>query len=303
MSRSKITKFSLICLIHLMTFACSSQQGVPDTDTDTGGIVDDSNSSSASGTDSVSDGDADSDGDGDSDTDGDTDSDGDMDTDADSDADTDTDTDTDTNADTDSNSDVDNGTDADTGSDSFSVIGDCTSDDDCLGGTCVAVTPGGWHTCSSPIEETTVASSYPDMDECTTAMDCGPGAGCYLSTFDLGGLMAYNTCIGDECSTDDECGNNHLCIPGGVWHLPRSKCILADCKTSEDCQGGVYDGACAPTIDGCLGQPDGLAGFYCHYEYDGCISDADCEGAMTCQMSIGGDIEDFSCGQLFCPGK
>ena len=94
-------------LLGVMILSCSSQQGVPDSDSDT-----DSDTDTDTDTDSDSDTDTDTDSDTDTDTDTHTDADTDSDTDSDTDTDTDSDTDTDTDADTDTGSDTDTGTDS-----------------------------------------------------------------------------------------------------------------------------------------------------------------------------------------------
>jgi hypothetical protein len=164
--------------------------------------------------------------------------------------------------------------------------GECAVDNDCPGGMCVALTPGGYTVCTSFPNEATACDSSPS--ECCTSADCPPGAACYAA-FDLqfcgGAFPAFNECVADGCQSDADCdlmGPPQICAPAGAFHQPKRQCMTAYCHTDADCNampGGecllVGDNPCCTNP-----SPDGLG---CVYPGD-CAIDSDCPNNGTCSI-------------------
>lgn len=179
--------------------------------------------------------------------------------------------------------------------------GECSSDADCPGGTCKPVPnqPGGFWTCVYPAPEpTTVPSSNPSEDECTTSAQCDPGCGCFLVEEVYPGLVEpHNRCQCDQCETDDDCADPdaEVCVPAGAFGLPKNLCVAAECKVDSDCANGT-GGRCVAYRDVCSAlDPGPLVGKYCHYEEDPCDGDADCSESR-CIPSFSG--EGFVCNDM-----
>jgi hypothetical protein len=153
--------------------------------------------------------------------------------------------------------------------------GDCTSDADCPGGTCVALTPGGWKVCAVPQPEVTACNGGP-ADQCCSSSQCmGNNAGCYSSYVECGGAppIPGNVCTSDQCEADTDCSSfgPAICTPANVFGVPNRMCLPAYCHTNADCvlkAGGV----CRPVDRMCCSIPEGLA---CVYPGD-CTTFNDC---------------------------
>jgi hypothetical protein len=87
---------------------------------------------------------------------------------------------------------------------SVPVSGECTTDGDCPGGTCVALVPGGYHVCLTPPVPATHCGAI-GADECCDTGDCASGQTCYLGPIHAvcGGafMLPNNVCASDECAS------------------------------------------------------------------------------------------------------
>ncbi|HEX7604338.1 MAG TPA: hypothetical protein VF316_22120, partial [Polyangiaceae bacterium] len=182
--------------------------------------------------------------------------------------------------------------------------GDCATDADCNGGTCIELAPGGYKVCSKMPPEATMCQppGPPVMDQCCTSSDCKVGK-CYASTSlpYCGGpaMPLYNMFVADACATDKDCASNggppQLCAPAGAWGIPARFCALAFCHTSADC-GAKAGGVCEPVANSCCSMPSGLA---CVYP-GGCNKDQDCGQNAHCAIGSQGEA---ACkpGDVGCP--
>lgn len=171
--------------------------------------------------------------------------------------------------------------------------GDCATDADCSGGTCAAVTPGGYQIClSAPPEATGCTQDGPVPDECCASSDCVVGK-CYStqSVPYCGGAYPapYNACIEDACDSDADCGALSqvpmICAPAGAFGQPMRACVAAGCHTDADCDAAP-GGVCRPVADVCCATPQAIT---CVYP-DGCASDADCSpGEEHCEVGKDGE--------------
>jgi hypothetical protein len=180
--------------------------------------------------------------------------------------------------------------------------GDCTSDADCAGGSCVALTPGGWAVCSHSYPQVTGCSTLPD-DQCCKASDCmGTNAGCYESASGCGGPPPNpgNVCESDECTDDADCASlgPSICTPPGVFGSPVRTCMRSLCHTDEDCNPGGA-GVCQPVVGPCCPVPLGLA---CVYPGN-CSKTSDCSTNGSEGCTIDASEGDTMCSSgVVCPG-
>jgi hypothetical protein len=170
-----------------------------------------------------------------------------------------------------------------------STAGDCLTDADCAGGTCVPITAGGYLVCVDVPPEATscMTTTNGGMNACCTSADCKQG-GCF-STGHLpscGGPapQIYNACFADACTADADCtpGANlppQLCAPAGTYGQPARACVTAYCHTDADCTAQPC-GACVPVRGPCCNIPDGLG---CVYP-GGCHGNEDCTGGDACTL-------------------
>ncbi|CAN92111.1 hypothetical protein predicted by Glimmer/Critica [Sorangium cellulosum So ce56] len=176
--------------------------------------------------------------------------------------------------------------------------GDCHTDANCPGSTCVDITPGGFRVCKTnyPPAET---CARPDFDECCTTEDCGPGSTCLAAP-----LLPYcggppplenNVCAKDLCSSDDECPGG-LCAPAGTLNNKVRACVSARCRLDADCDAEP-GGICATVRDPCCNQPEGL---FCVYPGSGCRSSSDCGQGEYCGRDAGGAARCIV-GDVVCP--
>jgi hypothetical protein len=185
-----------------------------------------------------------------------------------------------------------------TGTGAGTPTGDCKTDADCSGGTCVAITPGGYLICLHlPPEATTCSAPQPVMDQCCTSADCTGGSKCFSSGTlgQCGGpaMAIENECLADHCTTDADCEGGGadtpmICAPAGAFGFPVRTCFTAYCKVSGDCTEKA-NGVCAPVDQQCCSIPAGLG---CVYP-GGCATDSDCAAGDTCQL-------DFTTGNGVC---
>ena len=69
---------------------------------------------------------------------------------------------------------------------------------------------------------------------------------------------------------------DQICVPGGTWNLPVSKCIFAQCATNADCSREV-GGECIAFFDLCSRvNPFANPGKACHYPSTACREHSDC---------------------------
>lgn len=160
--------------------------------------------------------------------------------------------------------------------------GDCESDDDCPSGSCVALGPGGFLSCTEDLEATECTPS--GSDECCDSGDCTSGI-CALVPGDAqcGGVFigGFNGCMIDECASDDDCFTDGICLPAGVLGRPVRRCMYALCRVDSDC-ADESGGVCAPVQTTCCDGPNTLA---CVYPSDGCHDSDDCDGIETCDLT------------------
>ena len=162
-----------------------------------------------------------------------------------------------------------------TSSSGSTLEGDCTSDSDCPGGTCVPLTPGGWSVCATPQPEATTCAPLPG-NQCCKSSDC-TGSGnpsCYPTQVDCSPLPPNpgNVCIADECQSDADCTGGHsICTPANVFGVPKRLCLSAYCRTNADCT--LKNGGICRLLDAeCCSIPAGLA----------CVYHGDCSPVTKC---------------------
>jgi Cys-rich repeat protein len=190
---------------------------------------------------------------------------------------------------------------------SGSVSHGCKTNADCGGGTCQALTPGGYSVClSTPAEATTCQMGGPPMQCCSSAQCASMGGGsCYPSQslqFCGGAQLQSNTCVTDRCTSDADCVKNTapaICAPAGTFGNPMRFCLNAWCKTDADCTtkpGGacvlVGNNPCCK-----LPAPDGLA---CVYP-GSCVTDSDCPKGQVCHLDSSG-VSRCTANMIGCPG-
>lgn len=172
------------------------------------------------------------------------------------------------------------------------ACGDCATDADCHGTSCVELWAGGFRTCATSPEEATQCTGHP-KDECCSSADCAKGD-CFTlhSPYDAPG-EAYNLCLADLCSSDADCDQFDVlyrCAPPNTFGFPMRHCIQRTCAQDEDCvERGA--GCCAPVEDDCR-RPDATTWWVlleCVYA-DGCRRNADCSQ----------DEPPFDVGESFC---
>lgn len=193
-----------------------------------------------------------------------------------------------------------------TGNGGGTQSGDCKSDADCGGQSCVEVTAGGFKICLTPPPEATVCSAGgPTMDQCCSSSECQGGGRCYLSTAvpSCGGaaMAEYNYCAGDGCQDDSGCqgaGIAQICAPAGAFGQPGRACMNAYCRSDADCTKKA-GGQCVPVSQPCCSVPAGLA---CVYP-DGCRNDQDCGDSGSSHCEIDPETHDGAClpGPAACP--
>ena len=187
---------------------------------------------------------------------------------------------------------IDAGTTVDAGT---SSMGDCLTDADCPGGTCVALVPGGYRVCRvTPVPATGCEPGRGDA--CCTSADCAMGT-CFLGPIhpSCGGVFRApnNECGVDECATNADCTDG-VCAPAGTF-APVATCVSASCFHDADCTAEV-GGHCVIALDPCCSIPVGLV---CSYDRDGCRTSADC-AAGYCN-AVGGRARCDTGGGPFCP--
>jgi hypothetical protein len=177
--------------------------------------------------------------------------------------------------------------------------GDCDSDDDCPGGTCVELTPGGFRVCATPPTEATMCTGS-GFDSCCTTAECAEGI-CYespLVPFCAGVVMEpHNECGVDQCAKDADCMNGEsggACVPAGALGFKVAACISAACRHDTDC-ADEPGGICATIEEPCCGT---TAGLFCVYPSDGCRTSSECADGYC---SVNGDRTECVAGQPLCP--
>ncbi len=163
----------------------------------------------------------------------------------------------------------------------------CTTDDRCLGGTCVPQGP---------------ALECDDGDECTLN-NCHPVLGCLndedpvaCDCLDEGGspLPFGDRCMdGDRCTVDDVCDGGGSCVSGTVCPDDGNPC------TTESCSFGfcIHNDTLCPGSGACVeGEPcsDGTActvgtctGGECVSAAEGCDDGDECNGLEACHPLLG----------------
>lgn len=166
------------------------------------------------------------------------------------------------------------GVDATTGSDaSHRSRGECDTNADCPGGTCVEIVAGGYRVCLDPPMSAT-RCDRPGEDQCCTSASCPHGTLCFLGPVHpiCSGVVQLpaNECAADECTHDSDCAPG-ICVAAGIL-APVATCLDATCRHDGDCTAEV-GGACILARDPCCALPVALV---CAYPSDGCATNADC---------------------------
>ncbi len=177
-----------------------------------------------------------------------------------------------------------------------SALGDCRTNADCPGGTCVELVPGGYRVCQTPPTLATGCDPARPEDQCCTSADCAAGI-CVLGPAHrfCGGEVRnpFNECVLPECTSTADC-HDAVCAPAGTF-APMATCVAAACLHDTDCRDEA-GGRCVVARDPCCGIPVGLV---CSYPSDGCRTDADC--AVGYCQSVGGRTRCVDDGGPFCP--
>jgi hypothetical protein len=165
--------------------------------------------------------------------------------------------------------------------------GDCNTDADCSGGTCVELTPGGFRTCEHTPQEATTCMP-PDMDQCCDSAQCPMGGKCFYVHGSCGGpaMVPGNQCENDQCHTDADCLPEDpsavgICAPAGTFGFDVRTCLVGSCKLDRDCKAEA-GGKCEPIADPCCGAY--ARGLFCVYP-DGCRTNNDCPGGY-CEADV-----------------
>ena len=173
--------------------------------------------------------------------------------------------------------------------------GSCVVDADCSDPTwsCISIPaddPNGYHTCQPAEAAPPNCGTAEPPDECCVHAECttDPSGTCVVGPiFYCGGVAPTiaNACLYDECTDDNDCGADELCLPPRVLAEPVSRCVAAGCRVDADCTDRAA-GQCEPFFDPCNGR---LSGFFCTYEDSECRSDSDCAGGEHCAPGVDRD--------------
>jgi hypothetical protein len=183
----------------------------------------------------------------------------------------------------------------------------CKTNGDCSGGTCQALTPGGYGVCLAPPAEATTCQMGGQPTQCCTSAQCASmgGGSCYAAQslqFCGGAQIQSNLCVTDQCTTDANCAKDSapaICVPAGTFGNPMRTCLNAWCKTDADCTK-MPGGACVLVgNDPCckLPAPDGLG---CVYP-GSCAVDSDCAMGEACHLDSSG-VSACTTKMVACPG-
>lgn len=185
-----------------------------------------------------------------------------------------------------------------TGTGAGAGAGDCATDADCGGTTCVAVTPGGFKTCSRPPME--VSKCEAGQGGCCASADCTGGAKCYAPFAYCGGILGpVNQCLSNQCQTDNDCAvAGGVCLQAGLLGYPINACATAHCHQDSDCAASP-GGHCAPVRTPCCTTKVEL---YCVYPNGGCRTDDDCSGATpNCVVDDATQLPKCAAQPVACP--
>jgi len=200
--------------------------------------------------------------------------------------------------------------------------GDCDTDGDCPGGTCVALTPGGFRVCKIPVVEATmcqnggtggggtggagvggaggggVGGNNPGgpTDECCTSDDCNNRCVAAPLIPHCGAQEpAHNVCTDNqgECDNAQDCDGNLCADPGTIGNKVR-QCLTTKCGADSECTAEA--GGLCELVFGCCDLPRGL---YCVYPTGGCRHDSDCGAGNFCDVQ--GNDAKCSPGAAQCP--
>jgi hypothetical protein len=135
----------------------------------------------------------------------------------------------------------------------------------------VSVNRVGAATCDNPTPNQVACAGTEEQLDCTSDADCTEGA--YGRCITGGGNFEGGTFCGCVygCTTDADCATGTVCACAGMAEgLDYSRCVPAECGSSEDCGGGEC--AVVSYDDGC-GRSVSMA---CRSPLDECRSSADC---------------------------
>lgn len=132
-------------------------------------------------------------------------------------------------------------------------------------------------------------SAYPNLDECTSDVDCSERANgyCLLPTFS-GADLPTNRCV-YGCVRDADCDSSQaICECWGTI----GTCVPAQCTSDADCGEGLL---CA-SYDA---SPDcGDTTYACQSRLDACASDEDCSNFRSCTIPMGKSAR--ACEEQIC---
>ena len=165
--------------------------------------------------------------------------------------------------------------------------GDCNSNADCPGSTCVEVTPGGFRECVAAPKTPEACTSTNGYDQCCPdgSLTCPNNEACILGPavpICSGVAQAQgNVCAADQCARDSDCGSSsEICVPAGTLGAQVRACFYAACRLDTDCTAHP-NGKCEPVTEPCCRTVSGL---YCVYP-GGCRTNSDCTNGYCQQGS------------------
>lgn len=166
--------------------------------------------------------------------------------------------------------------------------GECASDADCNGTTCLTVPDvrGGYGVCQTEFDDPTRCQQDPNIfpqDECCKHTECTDRAGGQCVTnmlFFCGGALPppQNVCRYDGCQADSDCTETSdrrpvaTCVPAGAFGEPAAVCSYGTCQVDADCTERA-GGECTAFFAPCANR---FTGFFCTYDDSTCRADADC---------------------------
>ncbi len=141
--------------------------------------------------------------------------------------------------------------------------------------------------CQSTASVACTPSDNLSSGSCESDADCEQGS--CIDYFD--GCF----CGAKSCNSDADCSSGKACGCGELPGLGRNACLVAECRSNDDCSGGV----CRYSRGGtnCCDTGD-AKGFFCSTGEDECNADSDCDGTSVCLFSEG--LGRFQCGNVSC---
>lgn len=143
--------------------------------------------------------------------------------------------------------------------------------------------------CPAPDGPLSCNEFEPEWNQCLSDADCTESRGTCSDRYE------WCQCI-KGCLSDDDCGPTGACVcdvrpmePESGRVEGRSRCILAECRTGEDCPSGV----CGLEVDAC-GE---AIGYFCHTSNDECDEQRFCEGGWEVTCAYDRDDRRWVCAE------